>query len=323
MVALCRRAGVPARLVGGLILAGGTKRTTHQWVEAYIDNVWVAFCPLNGYFATKPASYLACYRGDHAYFTHTTDINFDYSFSVARKLVPRHEDFGGHKALDIVNVWNAFENAGIPLHALSVVLVIPIGALVTIIFRNVIGVQTFGTFLPALIAYAFLRTGILWGGGIFVTIIVLGAGLDWVLSRLRLLHTPRLTLLMVFSVVALLTLGMLGIVIGNDHVAHSFFFPLAILSITVERFFVIAQERGTRHSLSILMFTMIVAAFCYMVMSSVFLQVMVVVLPETYLLIVACVLYLGHWTGLRVSEFVRFRGLVFGEEPRVAEGTKG
>ncbi len=320
MVALLRRRGIPSRLVGGIILRGKTKRTGHQWVEVYLNGSWVPFCPLNGYFAEKPAHYMSFYRGDHAMLSHTSRIRFDYHYSIAKKLVPRSENLGGHGVFDIVNVWQTFASAGIPVSLLSVVLVIPIGALVTIIFRNVIGLQTFGTFLPALVSYSFFGTGLWWGMAIFAGIIMAGALVNRMLGALRLLHTPRLTIIMVFVVGALIALGTAGARFGNSHFAQAFFFPLAILSITIERFFTIAQERGMRKSIEILGWTMLVVAFCYMVMSSVFLQMVMVVLPETFLLVVAAALYFGHWTGIRVSELIRFRTLIFDKQPAVAAG---
>jgi hypothetical protein len=312
LVALLRNAGIPARLVGGIILTRGAKRTTHQWVEVYLGDLWAPFCPLNGHFASKPRTYLAVYRGDHAYFRHTRDISFDYRFVAEPRLVPKEQGMGKARALDIVNVWQVFQTAGIPLDLLRFVLIIPIGALVTILFRNVIGLETFGTFLPALIASAFMGTGLIWGSVIFAAIISAGAGINHLLSKLKLLHTPKLTIVMIFVVIALLGASMAGIQNGYPHLARSFFFPLAILTITIERFFIIGQERGVRESFRILGLTMIVVAFCYMVMSSLFLQMVMVILPETYLLAFAASLYLGRWTGLRVMEWRRFRGLIGG-----------
>ena len=313
MVALCRNRGLPARLVGGLILQGREKKTTHQWVEVWINGKWVTFCPLNGHFAQKPANYLAFYRGDHGFFKHNRDLRFDYSFRLETTLVPRDRHFAGHRFLDITSIWRLLEKSGISLATLGILLVIPIGALVTILFRNVVGVQTFGTFLPALIAYAFQGTGLVWGLIIFSAIILGGAGLDALVSRLKLLHTPRLTFLMVFVVAALLSFGVYGILHGNASLAKSLFFPLAVHTITIERFFVIAQERGPAKSFAILGWTMLVVGFCYMVMSSLVLQMAVVFFPESYLLILASSLYLGRWKGLRVAELFRFRKLIFAD----------
>ena len=67
------------------------------------------------------------------------------------------------------------------------VLMLPIGALVVVLFRNVLGVPTFGTFLPALIAASVATTGLLWGmvSIVIVTVSVLFARLG--LQRLQLL----------------------------------------------------------------------------------------------------------------------------------------
>ena len=45
----------------------------------------------------------------------------------------------------------------------GVLLLIPIGTLVIVLMRNIVGIRTFGTFLPALIAGAASATGALWG----------------------------------------------------------------------------------------------------------------------------------------------------------------
>lgn len=313
MVALCRHAGVPSRLVGGIILQGKQKKTTHQWVEVLINGKWVTFCPLNGHFGVKPGNYLAFYRGDYSFFKHTKNIKYDYSFTLSSILMPRDRTFNGHRFLDITSIWQLLESSGISLATLGVILVIPIGALVTIIFRNVVGVQTFGTFLPALIAYAFLGTGLWWGMLIFFTIIAGGALIDFFVSKLKLLHTPRLTVIMLFVVAALLSFGVWGIRHGNTILAHLLFFPLAIHTITIERFFVVAQERGIKKSFIILGWSLVAVAFCYMVMSSLALQMIVVFFPETYLLVLAMAVYLGRWKGLRVAEFYRFRKIIFAQ----------
>lgn len=312
MVALLRSIQVPSRLVGGVILEDRMKKkTSHQWVEVYVEGNWVPFCPLNGHYAEKPQHYVRFYVGDLAFFKRTKNINFDYRFSAHRKLMPLMKESEEGKVLDLVHIWETFQSAGISLGMLSTVLVIPLGALITIIFRNVIGVKLFGTFLPALIAYSFIGTGFLWGMGIFVIIIFVGAILNIWLDKLKLLHTPRLTVIMVFTAIVLVTLGYWGISSGSNPIAHSFFFPLAILSVTIEKFFNLSRDKGIKEALTLLIWTLIAVSICFYVMNSLFLQMLIVVLPETYLLILAAALYLGHWTGLRVSELYRFRSVLF------------
>ena len=81
---------------------------------------------------------------------------------------------------------------------------IPIGALVILFLRNFVGVKTFGTFMPVLVALAFRET-LLWGIVLFVVIVSLGLLIRFYLERLRLLLVPRLTV--VLTVVVLLMAG--------------------------------------------------------------------------------------------------------------------
>lgn len=312
MVALLRRKHIPSRLAGGFIMGNNeNKKTTHQWVEVFLNEKWVPFCPLNGHFAEKPARYLKFYTGDLNFFKHTKDIAFQYNFTSKSEIVPVDRGFKSSASLDIISVWERFRDAGITLAMLSTILVIPLGALVTIVFKNVIGVNSFGTFLPALIAYSFISTGFWWGLAIFSFIIGAGAIINLILDKFKLLHTPKLTIIMVGVALMLISIAYVGMVKGNNQMAYSLFFPLAILSLTIERFFTITMERGLKQAFIIYLWTIVIVAFSYIVMKSVFIQVMVIVLPEIYLLVIAASLYLGHWTGLRVSELYRFRGLLF------------
>ncbi|MBF0254127.1 MAG: transglutaminase domain-containing protein, partial [Candidatus Omnitrophica bacterium] len=45
--ALSRAAGIPSRLVGGLIMDTGSKNTTHVWCENFMDGRWIPFDAAN------------------------------------------------------------------------------------------------------------------------------------------------------------------------------------------------------------------------------------------------------------------------------------
>src|SRR5262245_34352339 len=233
-VALARAAGLPARLVGGLVLEAGTKRTSHQWVEVYVAGHWVPFCPTNHHFASLPASYLTLYRGDQALFRHTSDINFDYHFSTATSLVPSPR---AKESFRVSNVWALFERLGLPFTLLLTILMLPLGALIGVVFRNVICLPTFGTFLPALLAAASSETGAFWGVVAVLIIVAVVVAVRRSLHRLELLHSPTLAILL-----AAVALTMLGTALASDqlglvHLTRITMFPMAVMAITAERFF--------------------------------------------------------------------------------------
>ncbi len=309
-VALARQAGIPARLVGGLVMKTGTTRTTHQWVECYVGGHWVPFDPTNGYFARLPGHYLELYTGDEVLFTHTRDINFEYQFWVSTELVPSSVTKGVFGSL---NVWGVFERSGLPFSLLRTLLTLPVGALVVVLCRNVVGVPTWGTFLPALLAAAMAETGLFWGLLSWVAVIAVAGLLRSSLQDLNLLHAPLLAILLAFVAVTLMGVAVIADFIGNAQLSRATIFPIAVTAISAERFYMSISDDGMPGALKRLAGTAAVILACYLVMNSLAVQMLLVAFPEVLLVVVALELYLGRWVGIRLSEYFRFRGLLIKE----------
>lgn len=301
MVACLRNLGVPSRLVGGLILTSGKKRTSHQWLEAQLGGVWVPFDALNGYFASLPANYLRLYTGDEGLFRHTTGLPFAYEFNITPRLILPQE------GLEAVSVWKAFAEAGIPVSLLQFLLLMPIGAVIVALMRNVIGVRTFGLFLPALLAVSMRETGFWVGSAAFVLVIALVAALHPLLERWRLMYTPRLVILLVAVVTLFLGISALGLFWGQIQFAYITLFPIVIVAITAERFARKWEESGASGALSTALQTFAVVGLVYLALGSITLETAFLAFPVLFLSLVGLMLILGRWTGVRVSEYLRFR----------------
>lgn len=314
-VAMMRKLNIPARLVGGLVLEAGSKRTSHQWIEVYVNGHWVPFDTINDHFASLPAHYLTLYYGDKVLFRHTANVNYQYFFKMTKRLVPQPEAEAAlaGSVLNLVNIYSIFEQVGISQNLLKIILMIPLGALIVVIFRNVIGLETFGTFLPALIAAAARETGLLWGMIGFVVIILLSAAVRRMLDWMQLLHSPKMAIMLTTVVIVMLLMTVAGVNAGLFELAHMTLFPIAILAITSERFAIIQEEQGFQKAMRMMMTTIVVIAAAYWVMDSLFLQSLILAFPELLLFVIGLNLWLGKWVGLRVSEFIRFRKLIFTE----------
>jgi len=313
-VALARSLNLPARLVGGFVMDQGVKSVTHQWVEVYINGHWVPFDTINNHFAEIPAHYLTLYYGDLVLFKHTANVNFQYFFRTNERLTPRHEAMQtlSDSHLNALNLYALFERVGISQDLLKIILMLPLGALVVVIFRNVIGVETFGTFLPALIGAAARETGLLWGAFGFALIIMVSALVRKVLDSLNLLHSPKMAIMLTVVIIVMLTSTVVAVNLGLFEFAHITLFPIAILAITAERFALIETEQGFGKAVHILLVTLVVTSAAYLVMESLFMQSLILAFPELLLVIIALNMWLGKWMGIRLVEFIRFRHLIFG-----------
>ena len=81
---------------------------------------------------------------------------------------------------------------------------IPIGELSTVLMRNLVGIDAFGTFMPVLIALAFRETRLFWGIVLFTLLVALGLSIRFLLERLRLLLVPRLSAVLIVVVFLML-----------------------------------------------------------------------------------------------------------------------
>jgi len=312
LAALLRASDIPARIVGGLILRPGSKRTTHVWVEAWINGVWVPFDALNGHYAEHPGNYLVLYRGDEALTSHSRNINFQYIFNIKKWRTPPdvRPALGKIASLNAYVFWEPFRSAHISLNLLRIILLLPVGVLIVIFFRNVVGITTFGTFHPALIAVAFRGSGLAWGLGLYLSVLVFGMGVRLALNRVELLHTPRLSIMLIFVVIFMVVVTYVSVQSGVLEPAHVSMFPIAILAITIESFFTKSVELGLRQALSVMLQTLVVIAAVYATLDSHFLQTLVFGFPELLLSVTAGYLVLGRFVGMRLSEYRRFRWLL-------------
>ena len=311
-VALARHAGIPSRLVGGLILEPGFKRTTHQWVEAYINGTWVPFDPLNDHFAFIPGNYLETYKGDEFLLSHTPNINFDYHFQINEvyDLVPDGSHELAAHPLSAYNVWNRMKKSGVPLGILTIMLVLPIGATLVAIFRNVIGINTFGIFLPVLIAVSSKETGIVAGITTFITVIAFLSIIHKLLDIIGLLYVPKVAIMLVCVILTLMGMSVLGAVFELSTFSKVSFFPVIVMTIAAEKFSTSMLEEGWVSSLQLVGQTLLVSLLIYLIIGAKSVEVMFVAFPELFLVIIAINLFLGKWIGLRVTEYPRFKWIL-------------
>lgn len=302
-VAICRQMGLPARLVGGLMMNTGSKRTSHQWAEVFVGGFWVPFDTQNNHFASIPQNYLRLYTGDAFLFKHTAGVPFDYEFTIRKKLIVSNDSLSDHK------LWLALERAGIPIEMFRFLLLLPIGAAIVAVMRNIVGLKTFGLFLPALIAASMRETGLLIGLTAFLIVIGVVASLNPLLNKWRLLYTPRLVIMLISVIGLFFGFSFLGFITDIRAFAFVTLFPVVIVAITAERLAKRIEDSGYVSALSVSGQSLIVIILSYWTMNSTTLEAIFLAFPELFFVLMGLMLVMGRWTGIRALEYYRFRHL--------------
>jgi hypothetical protein len=196
-----------------------------------------------------------------------------------------------------------------------ILLVVPVGILLLVLLRNVVGLKTFGTFMPVLIAMAFRETNLLWGVVLFSIVVFLGMSVRFYLEHLKLLLVPRLAAVVIVVIGVMALMSTVSFKLGFMGGLSVALFPIVILTMTIERMTVVWDERGPRESLTQAAGSLIVAILCYLLMNAEIVEHLSFVFPELLLLVLAGTLLLGRYTGYRLTELSRFKVLAGRDAP--------
>ncbi|MCX7824868.1 MAG: lasso peptide biosynthesis protein [Verrucomicrobiae bacterium] len=307
MAALCRAAKLPALLVTGFVAQETETFAPHTWVEVHNGARWEPYDPVNGFARALPHHFVPA-RRDGAEIVHATDITNLHAAYDLIALPPEPKALrAGHR-----KPWVILDLTRLPLEmhdVLAVILLMPLGALVTVLFRTVIGMRTYGTFPPTLIALSFIYND--WRAGLLTFAIVLALGLSSraLLDRLKLLLVPRLSVVLTLVVLCIIFAISLLDYLHLTPSAQAVLLPMVILTMMVERFYLTAEEDSPAFATQLLGATILVAACCYLVLRWTTVGHFVLAFPEVHLFTIAALILLGRYAGYRLTELWRFRDL--------------
>jgi hypothetical protein len=202
--------------------------------------------------------------------------------------------------------------SNIPLETLKLILLLPFAATIVAIFRNVVGVRTYGVFGPAIMSIAFLSSGLVVGLILFTVLLVTGVFARRIIERLNLMMVPRLAILLTMCCMVMAAVIAIGIKMDSQYLARLTVFPLIIMALIIENFMKTTVEKGLSDALKICFSTVIVSVACFLVVSIPTLQAIVMTHPEILLLVVGLDILIGRWKGLRLVEYLRFSKLMKG-----------
>lgn len=304
-------ARIPARVVWGIELADGLRDAQLvPWIEVHDERRWIPIDPQTGRTGYPPR-FLVWHVGDDPLIWVDGGRPAELQFSVARSF--RDIVAIAHRRAEAEqSLLMRFSPFSLPVQTQNVyriLLTIPIGALLVAFLRNVIGVRTFGTFMPVLIALSFRETELALGIVLFTLIVALGLAIRFALERLRLLLVPRLAAVLTIVVLLMLVVSIVSHALGLDRGLSIALFPMVIMAMTIERMSIVWEEHGPRDAILQGVGSLIVAAAAFVAMNRPEVAHMVFVFPELQLVVLAVILLLGRYTGYRLSEFWRFRDI--------------
>ncbi|MBC3420101.1 MULTISPECIES: inactive transglutaminase family protein [unclassified Pseudomonas] len=304
-------AHVPMEKVHTIRLVADTPQSPELWLRSFNGNAWLYFNPETGEQGL-PSDRLLWWTGDENLITvdggkkATVTFSMNNSEMNAIRLAKLTDENTDADFLE-------YSLYGLPLQTqqtFMIMVMIPIGVLVILVLRNLIGIQTLGTFTPVLIALAFRETQLGFGIVLFTVITALGLSLRSYLEHLKLQMLPRLSVVLTFVVVLIAAISLFSHKLGLERGLSVALFPMVILTMTIERLSITWEERGGGHAMKVAVGTLFAASLAHLLMTVPEAVYFVFTFPAVLLILVGFMLAMGRYRGYRLTELVRFKAFL-------------
>ncbi|HEX5677169.1 MAG TPA: inactive transglutaminase family protein [Alcanivorax sp.] len=303
-------AHIPAEPVHTLELNESRNQQPELWLRTYNGKNWLYFNPLDGRQGL-PDDRLVWWSGDKPLLELEGARNADVDFGVHRNEMSALQLAQSLRFQDQSSFidYSLYELPVPSQQLFRILMMIPVGVLLVLLIRSLVGMETLGTFTPVLIALAFRETQVIWGVMLFTFITAIGLTVRGYLEHLKLQLLARLSIVLTFVVIMMALISLVGYKLGLSTGLSVALFPMVILTMVIERVSIVWEERGGTQSLKVAIGTLVAAVLCHLLMVWQPLVYFVFTFPGVLLVLSAVMVLMGHYRGYRLAELMRFRAM--------------
>ncbi|MBN2016197.1 hypothetical protein JW766_05180 [Candidatus Dojkabacteria bacterium] len=217
------------------------------------------------------------------------------------------------------------ETKGVPETSIILLLTLPIIATIIAIWRQIVGLRTFGIYAPILITFAFYQFGITPDGinvgqglkyGLALSIVVfVSATLAHEMTRkIRLHYLPKMSI--VLSIVAMAVFIFIGLAAGLDKGGFISVdtLPVLLLITVSEQMISLYIKKGRKAAYFLTVGTLVISVLSYYLISWKWVHETLLKYPLISPATLLVNLIIGKWTGFRFKEYFRFKNILVSSE---------
>jgi hypothetical protein len=210
---------------------------------------------------------------------------------------------------------------GIPEQSILLLLLIPIVATIISIWRQVIGLSSFGIYAPIVMTFAFYQLGLTPNGSSLVQGIKYGLALSLVVfvsatiaheitKKFKLHYLPKMSIILSIVAVGVFSLLTLGAYLNRHGFTGIDTLPLLLLITVSEQMISMYNKKGKKVAYLLSLSTLLFSCLTYIFISWGSLQNFLLKYPFVSILTLIATFLIGRWKGFRIKEYFRFKSLL-------------
>ncbi|HEY5714454.1 MAG TPA: 7TM domain-containing protein, partial [Candidatus Gracilibacteria bacterium] len=210
----------------------------------------------------------------------------------------------------LTRLMNFFVTNGISQTVVYLLLAVPFLTFMVSFFRQFVGISTFGVFAPLMLSLSFMVMGIQFGIMVFAVVMAVSYMIRSVFEKVDILYIPKVSLLLSFLALSFFFVLALAIALGLKQNLALTVFPMMVMSTISEKFLASQSSEGLKTAIINTAETVFVSLVAYAFVEWDVINNAVTARPEWILLPILGNIWLGRFTGLRMTEYFKFRSLL-------------
>ena len=214
-------------------------------------------------------------------------------------------------ALNIFAFWvQEAVRDGVPANTIFLILLTPFLALIVSFTRIVVGLPTLDMLVPIALSFALVAVGVTVGLLVLGAIVIASYVAKKSLLRLRIMFYPKRSLSMVFLSLSVFAALTVGVALDFDRILSVSIFPILILMLLGDMIVSVQLHKSPSETFIITGTTIMIGLIGYFAATSNVIQSVIILYPETVLLVIPANIIIGRYFGLRMLELFRFNKVV-------------
>lgn len=207
---------------------------------------------------------------------------------------------------------NSLANKGVPTSDIYIFLLLPILLSLVAFGKHFIGISTLGSIIPVFLSILFIKVWVVFMLVLMILLVIVNIIVSGFLNQYTLLYSPKVAFLTILNLVIFM---LIYNIFGFQHIvnvsipAYGVMY-LALFFIIAEKLITVISSKEFREYEKSLSGTLIIAIIGFLIYHINPFMVFLTAYPEILLLLIPFNFFLGKFTGLRITEYIRFREVI-------------
>ncbi len=205
---------------------------------------------------------------------------------------------------------NELSNNGVRLTDIYIILLLPVFLTLVWVSKHFIWLSTLGTIIPVFLSILYIKIGIIFTLGVMAFLLVVNILLSKFISRYTLLYTPKVTFITIVNLIVFMWVFLLAKEFTSFNIPTDNIIYIIIFFIIAEKLISIITSKEFREYKKSFLGTILISLLCFSLLHFKGFLVFLTAYPEILIILIPFNFMLWRFTGLRITEYLRFREIV-------------